>query len=70
MTNCVTTTAYGRGLARTPKVASAQSTPEGVQVAAAPELLHTEEHNLSKINKPMPPAGLAPGWLPGWARGW
>ena len=43
MTNCVTTTAYGRGLYRTPKVASARSAPGGVQVAAAPGLLRDEE---------------------------
>ena len=34
---------HGRGLSRTPKVASARSTPGGVQVAAAPGLLRDEE---------------------------
>jgi hypothetical protein len=29
---------------------------------ARPISVHTEEHNLSKINNPVPPAGLAPGW--------
>ncbi len=26
--------------------------------------VHTEEHNRFKINNPVPPAGLAPGWSP------
>jgi hypothetical protein len=39
----VTTTAYGKGLSRTPKVASARSPPGSVQFAAASELLRDEE---------------------------
>jgi hypothetical protein len=35
---------------------------------ARPISVHTEEYNLSKINSPVPPAGLAPGWLQGRAR--
>jgi hypothetical protein len=31
---------------------------------AWPISIHTEEHNQFKINNPVPPAGLAPGWSP------
>jgi hypothetical protein len=37
-------------------------------VSARSISVHTEEHNLSMINNPVPPAGLAPGWLQGRAR--
>jgi len=32
------------------------------QSGTRPLSVHTEEHTLSKINNPVPPAGLAPGW--------
>jgi hypothetical protein len=61
----VTTTTYVGRLSRTLMDASAGQHPSGPPVTAAPESLHTEEHNLSKINNHLPPAGLRSRMAPG-----